>query len=232
MPVFLFRILIIWYLKISLFLEPTLQTLFMKKLKITTSAKKYFFEILVVAFGVFLGIIVSEAIATNKQNNQTEKSIDYIVKELKRNQEALESSIVYHEKLKISFQELTKDVTEEELQEPYFKSRFAPFNKIEGWKGPSIPKMQNSMYEAAKTANIFQNLDLENLQAVSRIYVRINGFNDFLSIWWNRFMMLGADTKTMDVFINFNILFSDILESEKNLSKDLEVAIDQLQKTD
>ena len=202
----------------------------MKKIKITTSAKKYFFEILVVAFGVFLGIVVSEAIATQKQNNQTERSIDYIIKELKLNQEALESSIAYHENLKISFQNLTKDITEEELQEPYFKSRFAPFNKIEGWKGPSIPKMQNSMYEAAKTANIFQNLELDELQSVSKIYLRLNAFNEFLNIWWNRFLIIGADTKTMDVFINFNILFSDILQSEKNLKLDLEKAIDQLKK--
>ena len=201
----------------------------MRKLKISANFRKYLFEILVVAFGVFLGIAVSEAVANNKQKRQTERSIVYIVKELRLNKEALETSISYHEKLKENFQQLTKDITEEELQEPYFKSRFAPFNKIEGWKGPSIPKMQNSMYEAAKTANIFQNLELEELQSVSKIYLRLNAFNEFLNIWWNRFLVIGADTKTMDVFINFNILFSDILQSEKNLKLELQNAIDQLE---
>lgn len=67
---------------------------------IKKSVAKYLVELLIVAFGVFLGIMVSEQKAKNRTNENISNSRDMIVEELEVNRQNLVHAVEYHEKLK------------------------------------------------------------------------------------------------------------------------------------
>jgi large-conductance mechanosensitive channel len=65
--------------------------------KTVKSALRYVIEIVIVAFGVFLGVYYSNLNAAEKTDKEKEKSISLIIQELENNQRLLLKDIDYHE---------------------------------------------------------------------------------------------------------------------------------------
>ena len=196
------------------------------------SILKYIFEILVVAFGVFLGIIVSENISKNKRKKELRTSIDLVLEELNFNRQSLKNSVAYHQILEKNYHKLFSNVTGNELDTPYLKSKYAPINKIENWKGPMIPNIETSMFQSIRTANILQDLDITAIQNISKTYSALENFNQFKNKWWDRFMSLNSETKTRDFMLNFDILFSDIVASETRMIQRIDHEVELLKQID
>ena len=196
------------------------------------SILKYIFEILVVAFGVFLGIIVSENISKNKRKKELRTSIVLMLEELNFNRQNLKNSVAYHQILEKNYHKLFSNVTENELDTPYLKSKYEPINKIQNWKGPMIPSIETSMFQSIRTANILQDLDISSIQNISKTYSALENFNQFKNKWWDRFMSLNSETKTRDFMLNFDILFSDIVASETRMIQRIDHEVELLKQID
>lgn len=131
---------------------------------------KYLIELLIVAFGVFLGIMISSYQSQKKTEKNIEKSIGFIRQELKSNSEKLERSLSYHIQLKRDFDSIKKELSEDLVMENYFGQSTFRHNRIPNWNGLGTARMDNIAFESAKISGVFQEMDIEEVQAISKAY--------------------------------------------------------------
>lgn len=191
---------------------------------------KYFLELITVAFGVFLGIAVSEWNAQRNTNNQVEKTVNYIVNELELNVRNLDYAIEYHEQLKTNIDSIGKSIDKSAMNAPYFSNEQFKIYEIPGWSGPGIAYLEKSVYEGAKMGNILQELDIKTLQLVSKMYGRQENYEMMGKSTLDRLLSMDTNTKTLDVLGIVEMLVFDILPNEKRLKKQLERTISDLKK--
>ena len=139
----------------------------------------YLIELLIVAFGVFLGMVVSDWNTQRKTNTQVEKTKQYIINELQTNILNLEHSISYHHTLKIAFDSIASTMTDEEKLANYFSNTKFRLNLIPCWRGPGTTLLDKSVYEGAKVGNLLQEFEIETLQLISRTYRHQDGYDIF-----------------------------------------------------
>ena len=199
------------------------------KIKLKTITK-YLIELLIVAFGVFLGIIVSEQRGQQKIEQDVNKAINYILEELEVNRQSLESTIAYHEMIKKNLKALKPTLSEQDQFKSFYSNENFSYQDIEGWQGIQLPFLESIAYEGAKISGMTQHMDLELLNIISRVY-RYQEFNVELgeSIL-QRMMKLDSDTKTIDAIWIVESLTGDVLLNEKNLLKLLDKSIGEIQK--
>ena len=146
--------------------------------KTLKSILKYLIEILIVAFGVFLGVYYSNINADNKTQRATEKSLNLIIKELELNKGLLEEHITYHEKIKIEMDSIIPGLSVEKLNSNFTESEFKDI-EIKGWTGFNFARLQKTAFESTKTSGLMKEFDIELIQKLSDIYY----FNDtYLSL--------------------------------------------------
>ncbi len=182
---------------------------------------KYLIELFIVAFGVFLGIIISENKANNQINRNVKNSITYIIDELETNSGNLKKSIKYHEMIKENLSSF-RSLKEKDLLAPYFGSQIFHFTKIKGWTGINLPKFENIAFESAKISGIFQEMDIASVQTISRAYKQIAFNEDFGKSLFEKMIAMNSETKTIDAIGMIQLLTTDVLSSEKSLDRELE----------
>ncbi len=189
---------------------------------------KYLIELLIVAFGVFLGIMVSE----NKANKKVEENISQsrllIIDELEANHLALSNAVVYHEKIKKGFDSLRMHLPKEIYLTPYFSNQQFRQEQIPGWNGIRIIEVENVAFESAKIGGIFQNMDIDEVRQISAVYRQLQGFSELGNLITQKVFALNSDTKTLDVIGILEMLTNDFLNAEKTLALELEQTLQKL----
>lgn len=191
----------------------------------------YFFELLIVAFGVFLGIEVSEYKSEKKIKENVSESLNLIVKELQDNSQILEKSIIYHKKIKSGFDSLRAEIPIEKAYLPYFSNSVFKHNSIPGWNGLGIPGFEDIAYESAKIGGIFQEMDIEKIRLISNAYKKLNSNKDLGQSLTNKLIGIDSNTKILDVIGILELLTSDVLMTEKYLKSELDNSIEKLNKS-
>ncbi len=191
---------------------------------------KYLFELLIVAFGVFLGIYVSEWNSKKHINENTSKSMNFIIEEMKSNQKNLLKSIEYHELIKSNLRKITKQISEHEISKPYFGNKAFHVSNIEGWAGIGLSKFRTISFEGAKMNSIFQEMDFEIVQQIASAYKQIEFNQEFGTSVLDKMLQTNSTTKVVDVIGIVELLTSDVLNSEKALNLELEHTIEYLKK--
>lgn len=200
--------------------------------KNTKNILKYFIEFLIVAFGVFLGIYASEWQNQKKSNKTEEKAIANIIRELEQNKNSLQNSIEYHKLIKLSLDSVLKTFPRETYFEPYFKNqKNFKFKNINGWKGNGFSEFENTAFEVTKMSGTLQNMDIDLIQDISKVYNKIKVMTDFQKVINGRMANLNSESKTIDVIGDISIISGDNLNMEKSLLKELEQAIDGIKTT-
>ena len=90
--------------------------------KSSNAILKYFLEFLIVAFGVFLGVYVGEWNSQKKTDENTEKTLTFIVDEMSTNITKLETSIDYQKKLVKSIDSLIARLNKEDFEAIFYLS--------------------------------------------------------------------------------------------------------------
>ena len=182
---------------------------------------KYFVEMLMIAFGVFLGVYVSEWQQDRRVKANTQLSLNYIVKELDNNMASLAKAVAYHQSVKENLNIVTKPLTSEDMQSPYFGNKSFHFVKIKGWMGINLPDFETIAFESAKLSGVFHQLDFELTQLISKAY-RIIDLNEALGkSLMNKMLNMNSLTTTADAVGMMEMLSTDILQSEKSAQKKL-----------
>ena len=200
--------------------------------KNTKNILKYFIEFLIVAFGVFLGIYASERQNQKKSNKTEEKAIANIIRELEQNKNSLQNSIEYHKLIKLGLDSVLKTFPRETYFEPYFKNQENfRFQNINGWKGNGFSEFENTAFEVSQMSGTLQNMDIDLIQDISKVYNKIKVMSDFHKVINGRMANLNSESKTIDVIGDISIISGDNLNMEKSLLKELDQAINRIKTT-
>lgn len=191
---------------------------------------KYGIESLIVAFGVFLGIVISEWNAQRKINNQVDRSLNYIIEEIHDNTAALEYAIAYHKKIAREFDSATKNMDKNKYFTYYFEDGGFQFNELPSWKGPGMAILENSAFESAKLSGTLQELDIKSLQFISKMYAQQETYTMYGKAVFNKLTDIHSESKTFDVILILSVMSNDLLYSEQGLKEYLEENIVRLKK--
>lgn len=96
---------------------------------------KYLVELLIVVFGVFFGVYVSEIQSEKRIKREKEKFINFIVEELRGNKERLGNIIKYYKLIRIVIDSIVENLDQEDFFKIYVGNKIFKYSEIEGWKG-------------------------------------------------------------------------------------------------
>ncbi len=195
--------------------------------KTLKSILKYIIEILIVAFGVFLGVYYSNINTDNKTQKEKNKSIDLIISELVFNKELLEEHIEYHEKIKIEIDSIIPTLSEKELYSDFTRSKFKHF-EIKDWQGFRFARLQKTAYETTKTSGVIKEFDIELIHKLSDIYNFQYTYIDFGTSILDKAIGINSSMKLWDLIGTIKLMTSDLLGIEKVLLDKLNKNIAEL----
>ena len=195
--------------------------------KTLKSILKYLIEIVIVAFGVFLGVYYSNVNADNKTQKEKNKSISLIISELENNEGLIKEYIKYHENIKIEMDSIVPSLSENELYSDFTRSEFKHF-EIKGWKGFLFARLQRTAYESAKTSGVIKEFDIELIQKLSDVYNFQDMYTDFGTSILDKAIGINSSMKLMDFIGTVELMTSDLLGTEKALFEKLEKNITEL----
>lgn len=191
-----------------------------KQNSIAKKMAKYSIEFVIVAFGVFLGLWVSEWTNERKTIVKKEKSIQYIKEEIESNKTSLLKTIEYHKLIKVGFDSLSKNLTLREKMVPYLESKSFNHNQINGWFGLRLPEFEDVAFEGAKISGIIQEYDFKLIQEMAKVYKTQAFISEFGKSILNNMIDANSSTKTIDVISILELLTRDFLFAEEELLQD------------
>ena len=203
-----------------------------KKMKITKeNIVKYSLESLIEAFGVFLGLVVSDWNSQRKINKQVDRSLTYIIEELQTNVNTLDKAIDYHIKIALEFDSAVSRLDREDYFVNYYASEGFKFNTLPSWSGPGMALLEKSAFESAKIGGVFQELDVSSLQLISKMYSQQETYSMYGKAVFDKLTGINSESKTFDVILILSVMSNDLLNSEKGLKIYLEQNIEKLKAT-
>ena len=170
------------------------------------------------AFGVILGLFVSNWNEKKNIEAKVEKTLTHIVAELETNVERLDTAYVYHSRICVSIDSVLSDLPEEEFLLPVYKSNFKHY-EIPGWNGVGIPGTEKIAFESAKVNGFFEEIDIEQIQDISRAYKLLESYGQLSKAPLEKFLGLGSDSKVLDIVGILELICYDVKENEKYVSK-------------
>ena len=195
--------------------------------KTLKSILKYIVEIILVAFGVFLGVNYSNMNADNKTKKDKERSLHLIIKELELNKQLLEDQISYHKKIKIEMDSIVPSLSKERMLASYTETEVKRL-EIKGWKGFIFARLQRTAFESTKTSGLMKEFDIELVQKLSDIYYFQDIYINFATSVLNKAIEINSSMKMVDLIGTINLMTSDVLGLERQLSEKLEKTLTEL----
>lgn len=183
---------------------------------------KYLIELLIIIFGVFLGLYITEVNTENKLKKETTKSIELIKNEIAYNKSELEASIAYFEIIKNNYDSISSTLGKDDVNIYYHESEKFSIDKIKKWNGLMVPNFEETAFEAIKVTGIIKEFDIELIRDISKIYkmqqYTTEGGNTIL----NKLMSINSSSKVMDVLFIFRLITNDLLITERRLLVEME----------
>lgn len=178
---------------------------------------EYFVQIIIVIFGVFLGMLLTEWNTDRKEENQRRAILSQIGNEIKDHNAKLEAVIPYHKSLTNSTDSILRSTALEQLKAPFLEN--GGWSKIPGWKGIKLFRLHTSGFESAKLSNTLSGMDGGQLDAITSYYESVEVYNQYVDQVTERIFNISISTTTVDVLILIQILKGDILGMEGSLQK-------------
>lgn len=192
---------------------------------------KYLLELLIVAFGVFLGFMVSEWNDDRKTQKQLDRALEFVYEEMGNNCKTLINAIEYHEKIKHGLDSMIHELPENSLDSIYIDNSLFDFNEIPGWKGVRTAGLDNTGFTSLQLSGLLQEMDIREVQTLSKAYKYLDFYSDFSQTPLERLVGMNSTSKVIDVIGALQLLTGDVLGTEKNLKGLLEKTLKEL-KTD
>lgn len=193
-----------------------------------TEFGKYILEATIVAFGVVLGLLLTDWNAQRKTNRNIEKTLEYIIVELENNVERLKESAEYHKTLSIEIDSLYGTFPEDIATKPLFDNEYIDLSKINSWRGIGTANPEIIMYESAQISGVLQELNITTIRKVANVYESLKTYEQYSESTLNLLIGLDSESKVSDLFKIFNIIRGDISGYELILIEDLKDAIEEI----
>jgi len=198
--------------------------------KTSKNILKYILELLIVAFGVFLGIYIGEQNNQQKTDANTMNALNQIISEIDSNSERLESAINYHEKVSVEIDSAANSLEQKDYETLYYKNTKFQFIDLPSWKGMGTVQLSKTIYESAKIGGVFQELNISTINLISSIYESQNIYSDFSKAILDKFFSFDSNTKTADIFGILQMTTKyDVLRMEKKLQSEMKTIKSELE---
>lgn len=192
---------------------------------------KYSFEALIVAFGVVLGLILTQWNLQKKTDKNTEIAIHQIIEETTTNIIKFEKSLAYHEKIAIQFDSIFNNMKLTDLEKKYYLFDEFKHTDLQGWIGIGTANYESVIYESAKINGVYQELNIETIKIITKAYSHMEAYDDFIKSYWNNFISMDSKTTVMDVMQLLGIMRNDILFFERQIVQTLKTTKSGLEQT-
>jgi len=189
--------------------------------KKTKTILKYTIEFLIVGFGVFLGIFVSDWKSQQKIDDNSEKTLDYIVEEINSNISEVEKTIEYQTTLMEAVDSLFGKLDEKEVGAVFYKSNQVKFYKIPNYQGFRFSDLENIMFESAKINGVLKELNISTTQLIARLYQKQDNYISFAEQVNSKLLNINSESKVVDILGIFELVKYDGLSSAKWLLEEL-----------
>ncbi len=201
-----------------------------KMKKRLSTVLKYSIEFLIVAFGVYLGVFVSERNVQKKIDENTERSLTFIIEELDSNIDQLNNSIEYQTKIVSSLDSITQNLEDSDLEMIYYSNRKFRFNELPNWRGLGFSSLENISYESAKINGVIAELNINTTRMIARAYHNQQAYTEFSKKVNNKLLEIDSNSKIIDVLGIFELLKYDVLSTEQWLLNQLKEYKEELEK--
>lgn len=183
---------------------------------------KYLVELLIVVFGVFFGLYASEIQSEKRIKREKQKSINYIVEELRGNKEKLEATIRYHKLIRNALDSIAVNLNQQDFFKIYIGNEIFKHNEIKGWKGVQIANLESTAFEAAKISGIIKEYDIGFIRDVSKIYSYQEEYLEFGNSILERMININSSSKVIDAFSSIELMTHDLVNYEEAIFEEIE----------
>lgn len=183
---------------------------------------KYLVELLIVVFGVFFGLYASEIQSEKRIKREKQKSINYIVEELRGNKEKLEATIRYHKLIRNALDSIAVNLNQKDFFKIYIGNQIFKHNEIKGWKGVQIANLESTAFEAAKISGIIKEYDIGFIRDVSKIYSYQEEYLEFGNSILQRMININSSSKVIDAFSSIELMTHDLVNYEEAIYEEIE----------
>ena len=176
---------------------------------------KILLDLIPVAIGVYVGLLVSNWNDNKKTDQITQNTIERVKREIRLNQENILDAVKYHDMVR----DTIKTINQNNLPND---TRIFKF-----WRGINMPRLYKSAFETVKQTGIANNVNPSILEQLNKLYTFQDSYNDFSktasqSIYNIDFTKEDA-TKRMLVFISMSM--NDIYYFEEGLKAQFETTL-------
>lgn len=193
------------------------------------SIVKYVLELLIVAFGVFLGMMVSEYKSDAQMRENIETSKKLIIDELESNKQSLLLASAYHQQIHTEFDSIRISLNEEIVMSPIFGNQHFGLMKLPSWEGIKPALINDTAYESAKLNGVFQNMDIRELKQISEIYKQLLAYKELSKSVNQKILDIDAHSIVADLLFILEITSNDLNHMEEDLSTQITSVIEGLQ---
>ena len=183
---------------------------------------KYLIELLIVVFGVFFGVYASEIQSEKRTKKEKEKSINYIIEELRGNKEKLGATIGYHKLIRNALDSIAVNLNQKDFFKIYIGNEIFKHNEIKGWKGVQIANLESTAFEAAKISGIIKEYDIGFIRDVSKIYSYQEEYLEFGNSILQRMININSSSKVIDAFSSIELMTHDLVNYEEAIFEEIE----------
>ncbi|MEP2025958.1 MAG: hypothetical protein ABJH98_14385 [Reichenbachiella sp.] len=177
---------------------------------------EYFTQIIIVIFGVFLGLLLNEWNSGRKDRNRQKVILSHIIKELKSHKNQLNRVIPYHGSMTQTADSILSKSTEEELTKPFIWN--GAWSKIPKWQGLQLFPLRTPTYESAKFSEVLSGMDSELLESITGYYESVHTYNSFCNGLTQQVFQINSKTEYVDALLLIMIIKGDILGTEKGIN--------------
>lgn len=178
---------------------------------------EYFVQIIIVIFGVFLGMMLNEWNSERKASKEQDFALEQILKEIEEHGNWLEKAIPYHNTITQVADSIVRNSDNSILMRPFLIN--GGWRQIPQWKGTQIFPLHASAYESAKISNVLANIDSELLGQISAYYETINLYNRFCHHITETVFNTTSNTKFIDAIFILLVLKEDLMGYENSIQE-------------
>lgn len=196
--------------------------------KVSKNIIKHLIEIVIVAFGVFMGVYFSNLNSNYKTEAEKKKALNLIIKELELNRELVIKEITYHESIKTQFDTIKENTSDEIKNMSFSYDNLQNISKINGFHGFNFAQIETTAFESAKVSGIMKEFDVELIQNISSIHKAQETYLKIGEKILDKALKINSNSRIYDFLAVLNLMTNDLLGIEKDLKKDLDHTIDLL----
>jgi hypothetical protein len=183
-------------------------------------------ELLLVAVGVYLGIVSSNYNEERKEVRRQGEFLQTLALEIAANKQKLQRALAYREKIFSTTTLLRKRLPPDTLRARFWA--VGGFQLIEGWQGVTIPSLEKSVYESGLITNTLSGLDFKTINAIAQVYSSQEEYKELARLFITD-KIIGMDEEiTTQQMLNTMQWWWDVISIERDLSKKYQVALTQL----